>query len=148
MQRAYLIPAEGGTVPWDKFHVTDIKSNRPSRVAKTPLETGTVSIDNKTIDPIEITVTGYVHEIDYNSYIEFLQKWRDSRDWKFLRLVSGFEIFDDLILINFTTHESSGKFDVGEITLSLMQIMMENGHKKTANPSNSDTQANGFVNGV
>lgn len=130
------------------FALTDIKIGEPSRVAKTPLERGTVSIDNKVNDPIEITITGFIEEPNYDEAMEFLTKWRLERDWKFLTLYGKFEIYDNLVLLNVNPHESADKFDVTEVTCTLVQVMIENPEKKSSDPSNADTKSNGFVNGV
>ena len=130
------------------FSLTDIKPIKPSRIAKTPLERGTVSIDNKVNDPIEITITGFIEEPNYDEAMEFLNKWRLEKEWKFLTLYSKFEIYDNLVLLNVTPHETADKFDVTEVTCTLMQVMIENPEKKSSDPSNADTKSNGFVNGV
>lgn len=130
------------------FSMADIKAGKPSRLARTPLEKGTVSIDNKVNDPIEITVTGFIEEANYNEAMEFLEKWRAEKEWKFLTLYSKFEIYDNLVLLNVNPHETADKFDVAEVTCTLMQVMIENPKKKSSSASNADTQSNGFVNGV
>lgn len=145
---ANLYDPNGGNETWEQFKITKIRPKKPSRIAKTPLETGAVSIDNKVIDPIEISVTGYLEERFYDSFMDFLNKWRENRKWEFLRLSSKFEIFDNLILLDITQEETAERFDVAEVTITLMKVLMENPQKKAFDPSNSDTQANGFVNGV
>ena len=137
-----------GNWTWEQYKITDIRPSKPGRLAKTPLELGTVSIDNKVVDPIEITVTGFIEAEHYDSYMEFLNEWRNNREWKFLQLISKFEIYDHLVLLNINPHETADKFDVAEVTCTLMQVMIENPKKKSSNPSNADTQSNGFVNGV
>ena len=130
------------------FKVIDVRSDLPTRVNKTPIETGVINIDNKVIDPIKVVVVGLVNQEDWGDVNDYLDRKLVDRSFTFMSVQTKFDIFDNLILSNINSRETPDKYDVGEVTLTFTEILLDDAKGTPSNSENSDTQNNGFVNGV
>ena len=130
------------------FKVIDARSDRPTRVNKTPIETGVINIDNKVIDPIKVVVVGLVNQEDWEDVNDYLDRKLVDRSFTFMSVQTKFDIFDNLILSKINSRETPDKYDVGEVTLTFTEILLDDAKGTPSNSENSDTQNNGFVNGI
>lgn len=136
---AFVCAGDYGSEPIKEFKVTEIEPSPSSRMIGSPVETGTMSFDNKVIDPITVKVVGMCHvsmyDKVYNKFLDMLE----NREWSFVSVVSKVQTYSKLMLTRMPHRETSDKHDVVEITLEFTQVIEDGKFSNPANPTNANT---------
>lgn len=120
-----------------------------SRIIGAPVETGQISFDNKVIDPTKVVVRGIVTMDDEqsSSAIASIKTMMANRDFEFYSVRNGQDCANNLILESAQSIRDSDKYDSIEYELVFKQAML-NERDNGASGENSDTQNNGYSEGV
>lgn len=111
------------------FRYMSIQPHRNARLISHPVENGSVRFDNKVIDPMTVTVVGYVYASDTETR-DKLEKFQKRRDWGFFSIV-GFEnrSFDNVELVSVSDPQRAESPDSIEYTLQFQEVMVVRGQE-------------------
>lgn len=135
------------------FNVLNVKTNMPTRLAKHPVETGEVIMDNKVVDPIEIEVSILlvVSDDNFPSQRAFLNAARNSRSADTYTVCTKYDSYFDMIIESIDDDESNDKFDATVMNVKFVQLlpvtaMVTGGINHPIKPENKDGTTSGVMN--
>lgn len=144
IHQAFICKSNSEEAILDDFVVMDIQVVPKARTAKSPLETGYKTIDNKVIEPRTIRVTGYVRGEFVGIVDRIIERMLNNRKWEFYAVVSKVAAYTDLILVDAPHHEDKEKHDVVEYTLEFEECQMDNAQGMSGDGADSPTQNYGM----
>ena len=121
-----------------------------ARVITAPIETGQQSLDNKVLDPKQITVTGYIHTEDATNAAQTLMRMYLNRKFEFYSVkVSDTEQYNNLVLKEIPHSRKAQEPDIIEYTLVYTEAMLVQANTRTwSDTEYMNTMQNGYVNPV
>lgn len=152
----YVYADNSYKVPITGLYETDIKVEHPSKIINTPIETGVMSIDNKVIDPVKITVTGSCAVMSQvkadgapTNTLSILKYMWKNKNFNFYSISTFREAYKNLILKDLITVNSTDAIDLTKCTLVFVEaLLIQSDKSKTpANKENSSMNDNGVLTG-
>ncbi len=140
------------------FEIMCVKVRKHSRVTTAPLESGESSADYKVLEPIHVTVDGYVDcagNTDFAGKITLdrLNEMFLTREHKFFSVITKDAKYNNLVLQECPHDEDAEKPYMAHFRLEFVEAMVVQGKssKKTADGANKDVKQlgyKGFVKGA
>ena len=103
--------------------IEEITIHTPTKVARHPVESGSVIMDNKVKQPTEINAECLLYVAEYHSQIERLGAALDDKSDFTYSIKTKTDTFDNLILEDMTEKQVKGKYDVVHISLKFVEMM-------------------------
>lgn len=111
------------------FRYMSITPHRNARLISHPVENGSVRFDNKVIEPMTVTVVGYVYVSDTETR-DKLEKFQKRRDWGFFTIVGfGNRSFDNVELVSVSDPQRAESPDSIEYTLNFQEVIVVKGQE-------------------
>lgn len=134
------------------FEIMSIKVRKSARVTNAPLESGESSADYKVLEPIRITVDGYVDcagNTDFAGAITInrLNEMFLTREHEFFSVITKDAKYNNLVLQDCPHDEDAESPYMAHFRLEFVEAMLVQGRssKKTADGANSDVKNRGYV---
>lgn len=137
------------------FEIMSIKVRKSARVTSAPLESGESSADYKVLNPIHITVDGYVtctgrgfgNSGSAGSFaVDFLNEMFTMREQQFYSVITKDAKYNNLVLQDCPHDEDAEKPYMAHFRLEFVEAMVVQGKSsKSASGDNSDTSQRGYV---
>lgn len=144
------------------FSVDEIECTHESRIIGAPVETGTISFDNKVLDPYRLVVTGHIEDFGDSGSIRGANinnsandAWAtilamyQTRTFKFFSVSDSNVEYTDLILESVREKKTPNKFDWREYQLVYRQAMFvqkgySSSNQSPMNAENTNTRRTGI----
>lgn len=111
------------------FRYMSITPHRNARLISHPVENGSVRFDNKVIEPMTVTVVGYVYASDSETQNR-LEKLQKRREWGFFSIVGfGNRRYDDMELLSVSNPQRAENPDSFEYTLNFQEVLLVQGQE-------------------
>lgn len=107
----------------ESLPVMKISIHSPTKVARHPVESGSVIMDNKVIQPTEIVAECFLYIADYSDQIERLLAALDDKSDFTYEIRTKTDTHENLILEDMKEEHVKDKFDVVHITLNFVEMM-------------------------
>lgn len=137
---AEIFDDEGNAI--EGLKITKITASNQSRMIASPVETGSMTFDNKVSDPGTIIVVGYVRADDIPNVQRKLFDAVNNRDWKFWSVACKEDYWKRLMMVKVSHEETNDKHDVIEYTIEFTEVLWDSdigqGNGQT-NPSGGST---------
>lgn len=130
--RASIRLGNGNDTNSDSLPVMHIKIHSPTKVATHPVETGSVIMDNKVIEPIEIEATCMLYISAYNNWMDNLCNALYNKSDQTYVIQTKTDLFEDLILEDMIEEQSKDKFDIVTLILRFRQMLKADVSKEAA----------------
>ena len=133
------------------FEIMSIKVRKSARVTSAPLESGETSADYKVLNPIHITVDGYIDcagNTDFAGAItlDCLNEMFLMREHEFYSVITKDAKYNNLVLQECPHDEDAEKPYMAHFRLEFVEAMVVQGKStKTSSGDNSDTTQRGYV---
>ena len=127
--------------------ITHLVIHTPTKVAKHPVESGSVKMDNKVLEPIEIEATCILYISEYDTWMQRLYKALDDKSDTTYTVQTKTDVYENLVLRDIVETQSKDKYDVVELKLKFIEMMKANVSKEEARggqgtPQNSQDSKN------
>lgn len=139
------------------FEIMGVKVRKHSRVTTAPLESGESSADYKVLEPIHVTVDGYIKcsggSDNATAALDGLNEMFLTREHKFFSVITKDAKYNNLVLQECPHDEDAEKPYMAHFRLEFVEAMVVQGKssKKTADGANKDVKQlgyKGFVKGA
>jgi hypothetical protein len=122
IEPVYITDLDGNVI--DGLYLTEIDSRMATRLISAPVEDGSVRFDNKVVEPEAVIVKGFITTKGADNIISTLHAMKNSRDMKFCKVFSKFDVYENLAVEEFSIQDTSDKYDVSTVTIRLKQIIV------------------------
>lgn len=97
-----------------------------ARFIQHPVEDGTVRMDNKVVEPINLSVRGFVKAQDVKRMAEVLEDCRTSKELNrsYLTLISPLLVKKRMWVVSYTKNAAEDKVDVFEFDIQLQEVLL------------------------
>lgn len=132
------------------FHIMGVKVRKSSRVTSAPLESGETSADYKVLEPIHLTVDGYVDcssgASDGKAALDAINEMLTMRKHRFYSVITRDAQYTNLILQECPHDESNENVTMAHFRLEFVEAMVVQGKSASAKSGdNSDVRQRGYV---
>lgn len=129
------------------FKVMTVKFMPSARIIGAPVETGSISFDNKVNDPTKVVVTGIINigTEGAESALSTLRMMMKNRNFEFYSVSNGEDCYDNLIMESCPETRDASKYDFIECEVVFKEAILISANEVA--DENSDFQNGGYISG-